>query len=220
MNDSKNYIMEFQEAIRDYEEQPITKQVLLDLLKEYKRPYDKINELVKQGLLLLVKRGIYIPGPALNIIKPEPFLLANHILGPSYVSLETALSYWGLIPERVYEISSVTNQKTAEYKTPVGRFTYTYVSLPYYSFGIQQVELTKKQTALIATPEKALCDKIITTSGLLLRSSKQAKELLMDDLRIQKDALRNLNIREISKWLADAQKKDSLAMLIKALENI
>ncbi|MES2329306.1 MAG: hypothetical protein V4539_06850 [Bacteroidota bacterium] len=212
--------MKFQEIILDYAQAPLTKQILLDLLKEYKRPYDKINELVKQELLVLVKRGIYIPGPNLNIAKPEPFLLANHILGPSYVSLETALSYWGLIPERVYETSSVTNQKSAVYNTPAGRFSYTYVSLPYYSFGIQQVELTKKQTALVATPEKALCDKIITTSGLLLRSSKQAMELLIDDLRIEKDALRNLNIKEISKWVPDAPKKDSLEILIKTLKNI
>lgn len=163
--------MEFLEAIRDYAEQPITKQVILDLLKDYKRPYDKIAELVKQGILVLVRRGVYIPGPKLNIAKPEAFLLANHLLGPSYVSLESALSYWGFIPEKVYETSSVTTQKSAVYQTAAGRFSYIHIPLPYYSFGIQQVELTKKQTVLMATPEKALCDKIIATSGIILRSS-------------------------------------------------
>jgi hypothetical protein len=212
--------MEFQEAIRDYAEQPITKQVLLDILKDYKRPYDKITELVKQGLLVLVRRGFYIPGPHLNINKPESLLLANHLLGPSYVSLETALSHWGLIPERVYETSSVTTQKTAIYKTPAGRFSYTHIPLPYYSFGIQQVELTKRQTVLMASPEKALCDKIITTSGLLLRSSKQVKELLMEDLRIERDMLRNLDHKEISKWITDAPKKNSLEILSKTLEEL
>ncbi len=212
--------MEFQEAIRTYAEQPITKQILLDLLKEYKRPYDKISELVKEGVLILVKRGIYIPGVKLNIAKPEPFLLANHLLGPSYVSLESALSHWGLIPERVYEISSITTQNTKTYKTPVGRFSYTHFPLPYYSFGIQQVELTKKQVILIATPEKALCDKIISTSGLLLRSTKQVKELLIDDLRIERNSLRNLNNKEISKWISDAPKKTSLNMLLKTLKEL
>lgn len=212
--------MEFQEAIRDYAEQPITKQALLDLLKEYKRPYDKITELVKQGLLVLVRRGVYIPGPNLNIAKPESLLLANHLLGPSYVSLETALSHWGLIPERVYETSSVTTQKSAVYKTPAGRFSYTHIPLPYYSFGIQQVELTKKQMVLMATPEKALCDKIVTTSGLLLRSSKQVKELLMDDLRIERGMLRNLDHKEISTWIIAAPKKSSLDILIKTLKEL
>ncbi|MCK9403990.1 MAG: hypothetical protein M0Q26_11380 [Chitinophagaceae bacterium] len=212
--------MQLLEAIRDYAEQPITKQVLLDLLKDYKRPYDKITELVKQGILVLVRRGVYIPGPNLNIAKPETFLLANHLLGPSYVSLETALSYWGFIPEKVYETSSVTTQKSAVYKTPAGRFSYTHIPLPYYSFGIQQVELTKKQRVLMAAPEKALCDKIVTTSGLLLRSSKQVKELLMDDLRIERGMLQNLNHKEISTWIIDAPKKSSLDILIKTLKEL
>ncbi len=119
--------MEFRESIQNFAEQPITKQVLMAILKEYKRPYDKINELVKQGILILVKRGIYIPGPKLNIAKPHSYLLANHILGPSYVSLESALSYHGLIPERVYEISSLTTQNSKTYKTPTGRFSYTHL---------------------------------------------------------------------------------------------
>jgi hypothetical protein len=212
--------MEFREAIRDYAGQPITKQILLDLLKEYKRPYDKITELVKQGILILVKRGIYIPGPNLNIAIPESYLIANHLWGPSYISLETALSHWSLIPERVYEVSSVTSQSSKTYKTAVGRFSYTHMPLPYYSFGIKQVELTKKQIALIASPEKALCDKVITTSGLLLRSSKQVMEFLIDDLRIEKDVLRNLNNKEISKWLINAPKKASLTMLIKTLKEL
>ena len=52
--------MDFKNAIKNYAEQPIPKQVVMDLLKDYKRPYDKINELVKQGILIVVKRGIYI----------------------------------------------------------------------------------------------------------------------------------------------------------------
>ena len=106
--------MTLQEAIQTYAEQPINKQLLLDILKEYKRPHDKIDELVKQQMLVQVKRGLYIAGPKLSIVSPESLLIANHLYGPSYVSLDTALSHWGLIPERVYEISSVTtnNSKT------------------------------------------------------------------------------------------------------------
>lgn len=212
--------MEFIEAIKDYSEQPITKQILLDLLKDYKRPFDKINELVKQGLLLQVKRGMYTPGPNLKMPPPEPFLLANHLLGPSYVSLDSALSHWGFIPERVYEISSVTTKLSKTYKTAIGRFSYTHMELPYYSFGIKQVELTKKQTVLIASPEKALCDKIVTTSGVLLRSVKQTLELLIEDFRIDKQMLRDLEINTISKWLNQAPKKNSLGILVKTLKSL
>jgi len=212
--------MEFREAIQKYAEQPITRQLLLGLLKDYKRPYDKINELVKQDMLIPVKRGIYIPGSKLNTAKPELFLLANHLLGPSYVSMDSALSYWGFIPEKVFEISSATIKLNKIYNTPVGRFSYTSIPLPYYSFGIKKVALTKKQIVLMASPEKALCDKIITTSGILLRSSKQAMEFLTDDLRIDERVLRKINVAEINNWINDAPKKESLKMLTTTLEKL
>ena len=209
--------MEFRDAIHGFNEQPITKQILLDLLKEYKRPYDKISELVRQGILQLVKRGIYIPGPALKMAAPEPFLLANHLLGPSYVSMETALAYWGWIPEKVYEVSSMTIRSSMVYNTDAGRYSYTHLPLPYYSFGLQCVKLTQKQAAMVATPEKALCDKIATTAGVLLRSANQVMELLIDDLRIDEQQLGQIDVRMISSWVAEAPKKSSIDMLVKTL---
>ena len=212
--------MSFLQDIVTYTEQPLNKQLLLDMLKEYKRPHDKIDELVKQQMLIQVKRGLYITGPKLNLTAPKPFLVANHLYGPSYVSLDTALSHWGLIPERVYEISSVTTNTSKTFKTTIGRFSYTYMALPYYSFGIKQVILTKKQTVLMASPEKALCDKIITTSGILLRSVKQTAALLMEDFRIDQQMLRNLDVNAIISWLKDAPKENSLVMLVKTLKNV
>jgi len=212
--------MEFNEAIQDYAEGPITRQVILHLLKDYKRPYDKINELVKQKVLTPVKRGIYVPGPRLKIAGPEPFLLANHILGPSYISRESALSFWSLIPERVYEISSMTTADSKIYRTRVGRFSYRHLPIPYYPLGVRHLELTKRQTILIATPEKALCDKIISTPGILLRSITQTRDLLLEDLRMEEEELRKLDTSEISSWLEYAPKKDSLAMLVKTLTTL
>ena len=210
--------MEFKEAILNYAEQPINRQLLQSLLVGYKRPYDKINELVKQGILIPVKAGIYVPGKNVNIAGPETFLLANHIFGPSYISMDSALAYWGLIPEKVFETTSATSKHYKENKTSVGKFSYAHLPLPYYSFGIKMMALTPKQIVLIASPEKALCDKIITTSGLLLRSVKQVKELLMEDWRIEKDVLRNLNNKEISTWIIDAPKSTSIDMLVQTLQ--
>src|SRR6185312_11719406 len=126
--------MNIVEDLRRYAGQPITRQLLMNLLKDYLRPYDKINELVRQKLLVQVKRGIFLPGPQLSIQVPENFLLANHLWGPSYVSSDSALSHWGLIPERVYEVLSMTTNLAKTYKTPVGRFRYIKLPLPYYSF--------------------------------------------------------------------------------------
>ena len=212
--------MSFQENIKAYSEQPLNKQLLMDLLKEYKRPHDKIDELVKQGVLVQLKRGLYIPSTKIDIVPTEPLLIANHLYGPSYISLDTALSYWGLIPERVYEISSVTTNNSKMYKTAVGRFSYKNMPLPYYSFGIKQVQLTKKQTVLMASMEKALCDKIIATPGVLLRSVKQTLELLIEDFRIDENFLRKLEIAIINNWVKDAPKKNSLINLIKALKSL
>lgn len=212
--------MEFREAMQQYAEEPLTLQILLGLLKGYKRPYDKIHEMVKKEELIPVKKGFYIPGPRLGISRPESFLIANHLWGPSYVSLEAALSHWGYIPERVYEVSSMTIKAAKTYKTPVGRFRYFHAQLPYYSFGIKSVALTRRQTVLMASPEKALCDKIVMTSGILLRSERSVQEFLLEDLRMEEEALRKLEIRTIASWLPDAPKKNSLQMLIKTLNNL
>src|SRR5206468_3281045 len=139
--------MDFREAVQEYAEGLLTQQVLKDLLRDYKRPHDKINELVKNGELIPVKNGLYIPGSKLRMPKPESFLIANHLWGPSYISMETALAHWAFIPERVYEISSVTVKSTKTFKTPAGRFSYFHTSLPYYAFGIRSVMLTQKQAA-------------------------------------------------------------------------
>jgi len=212
--------MEFREAVQRYAEEPLTLQILLDLLKGYKRPYDKIHEMVKKEELIPVKKGFYVPGPRLGISRPESFLIANHLWGPSYVSLEAALSHWGYIPERVYEVSSVTIKAAKTYKTPVGRFSYYHAQSPYYSFGIKSVALTHRQTVLMASPEKALCDKIVMTSGILLRSERSVQEFLMEDLRIEEEALRKLETQTIASWLPHALKKNSLKMLIKTLNNL
>jgi len=212
--------MTFRRKVKEYAEAPITHQIVAEMLPEYNRPNDKISELLKNGELLAVRRGLYVPGPETDLSIPNSFLIANHLRGPSYISLESALSYWNIIPERVYQISSVTLKTTKNYTTPIGRFSYQYLAAPYYSFGIQSVKLAAQQTALIASPEKALCDKIILTSGVLLRSISQTRDFLLDDMRMDEEILRTLNISTIQSWIEDAPKKNSLQMLIKTLEQL
>lgn len=210
--------MDFSRKAREFVNAPFSRQLMLEMLKSYKRPNDKISELVKAGQLVLLKKGLYVPGVNAELPVPEPFLIANHLYGPSYVSLESALSYWELIPERVYEISSITLKASKTYKTPKGRFSYQHIPFPYYSFGVRSVELQPKQVALVASPEKAICDKIITTSGISLRSPGQAMDFLVEDLRIDRDRLTVLNKKAILSWADDAPKSNSLHMLVKALK--
>lgn len=210
--------MTVEQALQPYEGQAITMSILMELLKDYLRPHNKIQELEKQRILTRIKRGLYITGDALQAAKPSLFNLANHIYGPSYVSLEAALSHWGLIPERVTAIGSMTTGSTKTFRTAAGLFRYFKTRLPYYSFGIRRIELAKDQTALMAGPEKALCDVILTRTGVLLRSVSQTQLFLEEDLRMEREPLRALDREMIRSWLPDAGKQNSLRMLIKTLE--
>lgn len=212
--------MELRKIAKGFGDAPFSRHLMLEMLRDYKRPNDKISEWIKSGELLSIRRGLYIPGPETDLPVPEPFLIANHLRGPSYVSLEAALSYWGFIPERVYEITSVTIKTAKKYNTPVGRFNFQHLPSPYYSFGMESIQLTPKQTALIASREKAVCDKVILTSGITLRSTRQTKDFLLEDLRMDESMLQKLDTTVIHSWLNDAPKKNSLEMLIKTLNEL
>lgn len=212
--------MTFRRNIRNYTQAPITHQVVMEALRSYSRPNDKISELVKSGELISLRRGLYIPGPEIDLPAPDSLLIANHLRGPSYVSMESALSYWGMIPERVFEVSSVTLKTTKNYTTDIGRFSYRHLAAPYYSFGVQRVELAPEQMAMIASREKAICDKIVLTAGILLRSVSQTRDFLLEDMRIDSAELQTLSISNIQSWIEDAPKSSSLQMLVKTLEAI
>src|SRR3954467_2117110 len=107
--------MDLTRTIERYVSLPIPHHVMSRLLKDYANPNHKIHKLVKTGILERVTRGLYTVGQAHGLEKPDPFLLANQILGPSYVSAESALSYHGLIPERVYSTTSMTTKAARKY---------------------------------------------------------------------------------------------------------
>lgn len=209
--------MEISQSIKQYAPNPIPHHVMNWLLKDYSQPNDKIHNLIKDGTLAQVRRGLYIAGPKITDVRPDPFLIANHILGPSYVSLESALSYHGLIPEKVFEVSSMTTKASRRFSTPLGVYSFTRLPLPYYSYGIQSVEIDKQQRFLIASPIKALFDKIITTAGVNFRSRTSVLTYLEDDLRIDIDALRELNLSAMESWIPASPKKESLTLLIETI---
>ncbi len=212
--------MDVRTLLAEYAEQPISTQILLTILKDYNRPYDKIMELMSQGDLIQLRKGLYMTSTLINTNRPEPFLLANHLYGPSYVSLDSALFYWGFIPERVFEITSVTSKLSKRSTVENTVFSFTHLPLAYYPVGIKSVRLTDKQTVLIASPEKCMCDKVITTAGVNLRSKKQAMTFLVQDLRMDKDRLRELNLREMAKWLPVCPKRTSIKNLIEAIAEL
>lgn len=206
-----------EQSIQQFASQPLTHQLLTGLLKEYKRPNDKINEWLKQGQLISLKRGLYVwNAPQL----PELFSIANVLSAPSYVSAESALSFRGLIPEKVFTIISMSFISAKNFQNSLGSFEYKKIPLPYYSFGIAREELSPKQFALVATAEKALLDKVIITSGTVLRSVSAAQRYLLDNLRIDEEQLKGLDVEKMKSWLPDSPKKESIQHIIKAVETI
>lgn len=172
-------------------------QAISQALKGYVSPRDKITELMKRGDIIRVKKGIYIFGEK---YAQRPFsreLLANLIYGPSYVSLEYALHYHGLIPERVETLTSVINGRGRRFTTPVGNFTYQRVPMAAYSVGITRIEVENSRSFLMATPEKALADKIYTDRGAGIRTTSAMRVYLLESLRIDREDLAGLDIKRM-----------------------
>jgi len=174
-------------------------QTLLNCLRDYSRPRDKVSDLLKSRAIIRVKKGLYIFGPEFSRGPYSRELLANLIYGPSYVSLDYALGYYGLIPERVETMTSVTCGKNRTFSTPVGRFTYWAVPLPYYRLGIDLVRLDERRSFLLATREKALADKIFRDRGSAIGTRSELKTYLLDNLRIDPGELSRLDIDRLQK---------------------
>ena len=210
--------IEISNRLLEFGNQPLSYGLILALLRDYKNPNDKVHHMITQGILQPVRKGLYIAGPSLKAGAPEPFLLANHITGPSYVTADSALSFYGLIPERVFTVLSATVKSSRKFLTTVGNFSYRHLPLPYYAFGVTSVQLSPGQQALLASPEKALFDKIIFTSQLKIRSRKAALHFLVEDLRMEEEELKKMDLNKISDWLADAPRKESLGHVTKAIK--
>lgn len=172
-------------------------QTLLDALGGYASPRDAITRLLRDRVIIRVKKGLYVFGPAYARRPYSRELLANLIYGPSYVSLDYALQYHGLIPEQVYAVTSSTCSRARRFQTPAGLFIYRTVPLSGYWRGIDRTEIGGSGAALVATPEKALADKVRDDRGTGVNSVKRMLSYLLEDLRADEEGLRGLDPTKI-----------------------
>jgi hypothetical protein len=203
-----------------YNNCPISHQVLIGLLKDFKNPNDKIYRLLEEGKLIGLKKGLYIAQNKFVASTISPFLIANHLHGPSYVSLDYALQHYHAIPESVKTITSVTTKAKKIFQCSLGIYKYTHIALPYYAMGIKQLNLQDDHFALIASPEKALTDKIVLTKGLSMRSKKEVSDFLLEDLRIDEYWLKQLDINTLTKIQAVAPKANSIDIVLKFISEL
>ena len=173
-------------------------QTLLVCLKNYARPRDKISSLLNKGFIIRIKKGLYIFGEAYRRRPYSLEILANLIYGPSYISLDFALAYYGMIPERVEAMTSVTTGRSRSFSTPIGLFTYRHISLKAFSIGMDRIEMNENLAFLMATPEKALADKLNADPNAGIQSRKGLSRYLTDDLRIDISALKTLDAERLA----------------------
>ncbi len=157
---------------------------LMAALSGYANPRDRVTALLRRGDIIRVKKGIYVFGERLRQRPYSRELLANLVYGPSFVSLDSALSHYNLIPERVAALTSVTTKRPKVFDTPVGSFIYRQAPKSYFHLGMERVE-EGDVAFLIAAPERALADKIRDDRGYPLRAQAEAARYLFDDLRIE-----------------------------------
>jgi predicted transcriptional regulator of viral defense system len=175
--------MEFGQLLATVGDLPLFRTGLL--LAGDRDPSDVRRQLVRwtaAGKVLQLRRGVYALAAPWRRVEPHPFVVANELQRPSYVSLESALAHHALIPEWVPVTTSVTTGRPGSFDTPLGRFRYRHLHSKAF-FGYRRESVSSGQEARLAGAEKALLDLAYLTAG------GDALEYL-ESLRLGLEALR------------------------------
>ena len=160
--------MKYEALIQYFSARPFFETADLSLVsgEEEKQFLPLLSHWVKKGKVIQLRRGRYLLPSHLQKTSPHPFYLSNYLYGPSYVSGFTALEHFGLILEHTPRIQSVTSRATRTWETPRGVFHYQSLKAQRF-MGYQRISLGAgaQQTALMASPEKALVDICLLSPG-------------------------------------------------------
>ena len=163
------------------------------LLDRYANHLAKIASMLKKREIIQIRRGLYTFAEPLRRGLLSDGTLANQIHGPSYVSEDFALSYYGMIPEIPAVVTSITRSRSRSFDTEFGVFRYRYCRSQAYPVGVT-VAGEGQHRFLIATPEKAIFDKVMNDSRF---DGADPEAYLLDDLRLDEDSLRGLNRKRL-----------------------
>jgi len=165
---------------------PFTEDELRELLLGYEDPGKKIVRLVEDGSIIRLRRGLYCAAPREAQHLLDRGVIANALYGPSYVSFEMALSHYGLIPERVYVVTSAVMKRSKTFRTSLGAYYYYHVNPALFHIGLKVLE-QKNENYIIASPTKALCDTLMRKRDLRITSPRTLRSFLEDDMRFDFD---------------------------------
>ncbi len=196
---------------------PVNSSILESMYPNLSGTNQKVRWLERNGEIIRLKRGLYVGNPARTHKPLSTELIANHIYAPSYVSMMSALRYYGLIPEMVFTTQSMTLKHSRDFDTPIGKFEYKHIAREAFHIGITQIT-GNGYAFLIATPEKAICDIVANSTNVNLRYMKDAERYLAEDIRFDMDEFSHLDA-EIFKACASVGKKaESIRTIIKLLQ--
>jgi len=157
--------MEFERLLTLLNDEPLFETSLLlagDVNPDYLRL--QLTRWKNSGRIYQLRRGLYALAPPFQKTRPHPFLVANRLRPGSYVSLQSALAFYGLIPESAPRITSVTTGRPACWQTPLGEYTFRHIQ-PTVFFGYHLLDVGEDQRAFVARPEKALLDLVYLHPG-------------------------------------------------------
>jgi predicted transcriptional regulator of viral defense system len=174
--------------------------MLRQALYRYSSPDDKIGDMVRCGELIRVRKGLYAVAPGYRQSSLSLEILANTLYGPSYISLEYALSWYGMIPERVSELTSVCLGRSRIFSTEVGNFSYCSIKKTAYTEGYGLTAISDGRSYLMATLEKALVDLVENRRNVSIRSRKEMRTRLLEDLRMDELTLLKLNVERVAHY--------------------
>lgn len=197
---------------------PVTSATVASMYPDIRQKNEKVRWLEKHDEIIRLKRGLYVVNPEITSKTLSTGLMANHIYAPSYVSMSTALRYYGLIPEAVYETQSMTVKHARNFDTPYGRFSYLFIFRESFHIGVRSIN-NGDYAFLMASPEKALCDLIANTAGLNLRYIKEARKYLDEDIRFDMDNFKKLDSSVFEEYAKVGKKGDSIKTIIKLLKD-
>jgi len=153
----------------------------------------QVKKWKEKGYLLELKKGLYIFSQKYQRKSVSKLFIANYLVYPSYISLEYALGFYDIIPERVNMVTSITTKKTNRFKNNISLFTYNSVKNSLF-FGYE-MKIIDNEKIFIAKPEKALLDYIYFNKGKLKTGRKSTD--INGSLQFFK-SLRLQNISDIS----------------------
>jgi hypothetical protein len=178
-----------------------------------------VHRAISAGEIIRLRPGLFLLAPEFRKTHPHPFVVAAMLHSPSHVSLESALSHHGLIPEAVFQVGSVTSARSRTFHTPVGVFSFVRVPASDPRAGVQALKVDGRSWAFVATPLRAIADLIYTRRDV--NWAKDGFAFLTESMRIERDDLEKISFEsldEVCESLRSRRTTDYLRGLYRELK--